>query len=356
MDLTHHLETARLYHEMIREGRFLLHNPYLLAGQQYTFTYGIPFYAVAGVLWFVFDRFTIDLIMCLITLLSFVIIRRMVHKVGYQAMALALLWGFVIPDSYIAYCANGLLWLTAYLYGKGKRYYQVPLALACLTHPFSVIVGFYYAYRERKLLILIGMFLVYHFIIAFMFVSQGNSVLPNIINTLVARVAIALFPVLLQEEIHKKIIKAVGLALVGLVCLSNVVLFALVEPMQLHGYYEGYQTLFNAFPHISGTMRVVDYDYLPSAYYFHQKGLTIATGSFFEGWIVQTRRKWDDEGEYRQYLDDHHIDYVLVCEACGAVFPGAHPSEKTILSARYPAVWKNEYYMLYRVPGKEAAL
>jgi hypothetical protein len=126
--------------------------------------------------------------------------------------------------------------------------------------------------------------------------------------------------------------------------------------MQVYGYYEGYQRLFNAFPNISGTMRVVDYDYLPSAYYFHAKGLTIATGSFFEGWIVQTRRKWDDEREYQQYLDDHHIDYVLVCEACGAVFPGAHSSEKAILSAHYPAVWENEYYMLYRVPGKEAAL
>jgi hypothetical protein len=356
MDLTHHLETARLYHEMIREGRFILHNPYLLAGQQYTFTYGIPFYAVAGLLWFVFDRFTIDLIMCLITLLSFAIIRRMIHNLGYQAMALVMLWGFVIPDSYIAYCANGCLWLTAYLYGNGKRSYQVPLALACLTHPFSVIVGFYYAYRERRLLILIGMFLVYYLIISFMFVSQGHMVLPNIINTLVARVAIALVPVLLQEDMHKKIIKAAGVALVGLVCLSNAVLFALTEPMQVRGYYEGYQRLFNAFPHISGTMRVVDYDYLPSAYYFHEKGLTITTGSFFEGWILQTRSTWNDEREYQQYLDDHHIDYVLVCKACGAVFPGAHPSEKAILSSRYPAVWENEYYLLYRVQGKEAAL
>ena len=338
MDLTHHLETARLYHEMIREGRFILQSPYLLEGQQYTFTYGIPFYAVAGLLWFVFDRFTIDLIMFLITLLSFAILRRMINKVGYQAMALAMLWGFVIPDSYIAYCANGLLWLTAYLYGKGKRYYQIPLALACLTHPFSVIVGFYYAYRERRLLILIGMFLVYHLIISFLFVSQGHMVLPNIINTMVARVVIALVPVLLQEAMYKKITKAVSLALVGLVCLSNVVLFTLVEPMQVYGYYEAYQRLFNAFPHISGTMRVVDYDYLPSAYYFHEEGLTITTGSFFEGWIVQTRTKWDYEREYQQYLDDHDIDYVLVCKACGAVFPGAHPSETAILSARYPAV------------------
>lgn len=42
IDLTHHLETSRVYHEMIAQGVILLRNPYLLAGQQATFTYGIP--------------------------------------------------------------------------------------------------------------------------------------------------------------------------------------------------------------------------------------------------------------------------------------------------------------------------
>ena len=37
-------------------------------------------------------------------------------------------------------------------------------------------------------------------------------------------------------------------------------------------------------------------------------------------------------------------------------FCPTHPSEKAILSSRYPAVWENEYYMLYRVQGEEAAL
>ncbi|KPJ61727.1 MAG: hypothetical protein AMJ42_01035 [Deltaproteobacteria bacterium DG_8] len=349
IDLTHHLETSRVYHEMIAQGRVLLKNPYLLAGQQSTFTYGIPFYTVAGILWYLTGRFTIDFLMFLTSLLSFFVVRRVIKDVGYQTMALVLLWGFVVPDSYIAYSANFFLWLTAYLYLEGKRHYHIPLAIACLTHPFSVAVGLYYAYKEKKNIILIGIFLLYHLIITFVFTSQEGIVLPNIINTLIARVAIGIFPVLLYENLSKKIIRIVSVGLVVLVSISNGVLFLLIEPMQIRGFYEEYQTLFKTFPSISGNMRAVDYDYLPSAYYFHRKGLTINTGSFFESWIPHTRRKWESAKEYQQHLEEHHIDYVLICKRCGTVFPGAHPTEKAILSSHYPTIWKNQYYKLYRI-------
>jgi len=339
---------------MMVEGRFLLKNPYLLAGQQSTITYGIPFYAIGGILWFLFERFTIDLLMCLTTLFSFLVIRRIQPSVGYLTMALILLWGFIIPDSYIAYCANFFLWLTAYLYLKGKRYYQIPLAIACFTHPFSIVVGLYYVYRDRKNAILMGIFLLYYLIISFMFTSQGSLVLPNIINTLVARVAIGLFPILLHEDFSKKIIRIASISLVTLVSISNVVLFLLVEPMQIRGFYEEYKTLFNDLPTISGNMRVVDYNYLPSAYYFHKRGLTVNTGSFFESWILPTRRKWNGVREYQQYIKSHHIDYVLTCKECGAVFPGVHPTEKALLSSHYPLIGENHYYSLYRTQaGRE---
>jgi len=349
IDLTHHLETARMYNEMMVEGRFLLKNPYLLAGQQSTITYGIPFYTIGGILWFLFGRFTIDLLMCLTTVFSFFVIRRITCNAGYQTMALISIWGFIIPNSYIAYCANFFLWLTAYLYLKGKRYYQIPLAIACFTHPFSIVVGLYYAYKERKNILLIGIFLFYYLIITFIFTSQGSMVLPNAINTLVARVAIGLFPILLHEDFSKKIIRIASISLVTLVSISNVVLFLLVEPMQIRGFYEGYQTLFEDFPNISGNMRVVDYDYLPSAYYFHKRGLAVNTGSFFESWIHQTRRKWAGAKEYQQHMERHLIGYVLTCKKCGAIFPGVHPTEKAILSSGYPLIWENQYYNLYRI-------
>lgn len=353
IDLTHHLETSRVYHEMIAQGRVILKSPYLLAGQQSTFIYGIPFYTVAGILWFLFGKFTIDFLMFLTSLLSFFVMRRVVKNVSHQTMALVLLWGFVIPDSYIAYSANFFLWLTAYLYLEGGRRYQIPLAIACLTHPFSIAVGLYYAYKERKNVVLIGIFLLYHLIITFVFASQGSMVLPNIINTFIARVAIGIFPVLLHENLSKKIIRIVSVSLVVLVSLSNIILFLLVEPMQIRGFYEEYQMLYKTFPNISGNMRVIDYDYLPSAYYFHKKVLTINTGSFFESWIPQTRRKWESAQEYQQYLEEHHIDYVLICKKCGTIFPGAHPTEKALLSQHYPTIWENQYYKLYCISNGE---
>ena len=276
------------------------------------------------------------------------LIKKILSNVGYLTIALILLWGFIIPDSYIAYCANLFLWLTAYLYLQGKRYYQIPLVIACFTHPFALVVGLYYVYRDRKNGILIGVFLLYYFIISFIFTDQGCVPLPNIINTLLARVAIGIFPILLHEKIRRIILTALNVSLVVLVTISNIILFLIIEPMQIRGFYEEYKTLFKDLPTISGNMRVVDYNYLPSAYYFHKRGLTINTGSFFESWILPTRREWNDLQEYQQYIMSNHIDYVLTCKECGAVFPGVHPTEKAILSSGYPLIGENHYYSLYK--------
>ena len=178
--------------------------------------------------------------------------------------------------------------------------------------------------------------------------------LPNVINTLIARVAIGIFPVMLHENIKRKIITTVSVSLVVLVAISNIVLLLLVEPMQIRGFYEDYKTLFKDLPPIAGNMRVVDYNYLPSAYYFHKSGLTINTGSFFESWIPPTRRKWKDIQEYQQHIKRHHIDYVLTCKECGAVFPGVHPTEKALLSSHYPLIGENQYYSLYRTQATGA--
>ncbi len=78
VDLTHHLETSRLYHEMIIQGTVLFKNPYLMAGQQPTFTYGIPFYIIAGVLWSLFGIFNIYVMMFINTFFSFLVMRNIV--------------------------------------------------------------------------------------------------------------------------------------------------------------------------------------------------------------------------------------------------------------------------------------
>ena len=91
VDLTHHLETSRLYHEMIIQGTVLFKNPYLMAGQQPTFTYGIPFYIIAGVLWSLFGRFTIDVLMFLTTFFSFLVMRKMVKDENSQTMCCSFL-------------------------------------------------------------------------------------------------------------------------------------------------------------------------------------------------------------------------------------------------------------------------
>ena len=61
-------------------------------------------------------------------------------------------------------------------------------------------------------------------------------------------------PIILQENIRRKIVRVTSISLVALVSISNAVLFILVEPMQIRGFYEEYQILYNTFPNISGNI------------------------------------------------------------------------------------------------------
>jgi hypothetical protein len=252
-----------------------------------------------------------------------------------------------IPDAYVASLANVLLWLTAYMFIKGKKYYQIPLIISCLSHPFSIIVGLYYAYKEKKNIVIILIATLYYIAISSIFTIQGNIVLPNLLPTMLARVFIGLYPILFYERFRQKIVAASSaLFIIGMI-LSNTLQFIIIEPHQISGLYEDYQSLFKEFPRIKGNMRVVDYNYLPSAYYFHQRDLTINTGSFFESWIYNTRRNWDSMDEYESYLKDNNISHVLLCKKCGSIFPGVNQLEKEVLSEKHKLLWENEHYELY---------
>ncbi len=361
VDLTHHLEASRLYHEMIAQGIVYLKSPYLLAGEQLTITYGSAYYLLAGLLWYVFERFTVDALIIISTLLSFLIIVKMTDSLRYRLIALLFISAMSIPDAYVACLANLFLWLAAYMFKKGKKYYQVPLIIGCLSHPFSIIVGLYYAYKDKRNIIIIVIAAAYFLAIATIFTSQGNIILPNIfLIALLGRAFIGLYPILLNQKLHQKVVSwSIALVAVGVIP-CNAVQFLIIEPNQVHGFYDNYRSLFKNFPNIKGNMRAVDYNYLPSAYYFHQKGLTINTGSFFESWVHNTRRDWKSVEEYERNLKDNNISHILICKKCGTgslapvqkqAFlvgdPGVNPLEKKVLAERHKLIWENEYYKLY---------
>lgn len=351
IDLTHHLEASRLYHEMITNRVIFLNNPYLLAGEQLTIVYGSIFYLLAGIVWFFFERFTLDILSTVSILLSFLLIVNLTERLGYRLIALLFLSAMSIPDAYVANFANLLLWLTAYMFIKGKKYYQVPLVISCLSHPFSIIVGLYYAYKDRKNIVIIVISTLYFIAIGAIFTFQGNIVLPNVLIAVIGRAFIGLYPILFYEKFSQRIMaRSIMIIAIGVIP-CNILQFVLIEPYQMRGFYEGYHSLFKGFPTIKGNMRVVDYNYLPSAYYFHQEGLTINTGSFFESWIYNTRKNWDSVEEYENYLKDNNISYVLICKKCGSIFPGVNQLEQDVLLERHKLIWENDYYKLYLREG-----
>jgi len=280
-------------------------------------------------------------------LVSFLIIINFTEKSRYRLIALLFISAMSIPDAYVASFSNLLLWLTAYMFMKGKKYYQIPLIISCLSHPFSIIVGLYYAYKDKKNIVIIVISTLYFIAISVIFTIQGNIVLPNLLPTMIARVFIGVYPILFYERFSKKIVALSSVLFTIGIILSNTLQFVIIEPSQISGFYEGYRGLFKDFPQIKGNIRVVDYNYLPSAFYFHQEGLTINTGSFFESWIYSTRRNWDSMEEYERFLKDKNISHILICKKCGSVFPGVNQLEKEVLLERHKLIWENEHYRLY---------
>ena len=62
-DLMHHLHHAWLYNQMLVKSEIITHDPGLLGGEQFVFTYGVPVYFFASLLYPLLSFLTVDFLM-----------------------------------------------------------------------------------------------------------------------------------------------------------------------------------------------------------------------------------------------------------------------------------------------------
>ncbi|MBN1923447.1 MAG: hypothetical protein JW791_01655 [Nanoarchaeota archaeon] len=367
-DLTHHAHNTWIYNKMISEQRLILLDPYLLKGQQLTFFYGIITYPLSGLLYLLFSNYTVDVFMAIITVIDFILLYKILGKnrVVFGVIILSLLF-HTIGDTLVAHFSNMLFWWGVYAYYKKKKFWQLPFILSALNHPFTLLVALYFGLKDKKLFCALLATLSYFIILSLIFSknSNFNIYLPAVF---IVRMLILLAPAAVKEDYFRnsknKIIKKVSSFLSCqitvyelILIISSLTLLTIVVCSSLFiitGHYFVLKSIddvssrfFEGFPEINGTLRIMDYYWLPFLIYDSQ-GFTSTSGSFRENNLVSlippTHIVEFEKNEYSDMIIKEGINYVLYCKECYT-----KSNEKDLLDSYYNLVWENDYYLLYEV-------
>lgn len=388
LDLTHHSHAAWLYNKMIIEQRFIAQDPYLLGGEQLTFTYGIIIYPITGLLWFIFQTFTVDIVMFILSILVFIILKKLIKKewiVG--VLTLSMLFN-TVGDTLVFYFSNVLFYFGILLYYKKIRFWQVPIVIACINHPLTLIPSIYFVLKDSKLFAVFGT-IVSYFIIISLFFSQTSKIPIYLPLVFIVRVLLLIIPIVLIEDVftkfyeviyslHKKVISSTDIKiikkvskqivkhskknissikkfvnlkiplpyvifLIGFVCFLTATITLSFTGANYRTYFISTTELFDNFPNITGNMRVIDYLWLPSLM-FSNDNITFSDGSFRENNNINFASNYWTNESYYNFILDKSFDYILVCKLCNPP-----TNEFDILNDNFELFWENEYYYLYEI-------
>ncbi len=365
LDLTHHSHNAWLYNSMILEGRFLLQDPYLLNGQQLTFVYGIIVYPIAGLLWFIFNYYTVEVLMLLITLIDFILLRKMLKNnvwVGFLLLSLIL---HTIGDTLVAHFSIMLFWLGTLLYYKKKRIWQIPIILSCINHPIMIVPSIFYMIKDKKMIPILSIIFLY-FAGLSAFFAQSSSLTYYLPFIFLFRVLISLGPIFVLEDSFKKYnhklfnwvrdflsykvtiyqVILISMAIILIVQNSVITIGLQVGTFLLtHSLTQVRQDFFEDFPDINGTLRIVDYHWLPSVV-LNNENIVSTEGSFRENNNIKLefqRFYWTNDS-YAEFVNENNFDYIMICKKCTPP-----TNENEFLELYYNLFWENEYYSIYSI-------
>ncbi|MBN1924150.1 MAG: hypothetical protein JW791_05355 [Nanoarchaeota archaeon] len=355
LDFTHHAHNGWLYYQMIKEGRYMSQDPYF--GSQITYAYGIPAYALAGLLWFFFDIHSISVIQALMLIITYIILIKWFKQDRWVSCLIFLNYFFTIFDAYPAHFSNFLFWIASYAYYNKKNWWPVALLISAFNHPYTLISSLFFVVKVPALVIPEALILSFYIIASKVF-TQGIFIPIYTIFMGVARVVLNLLPILILTAHNKinikdyKIVRDITqykitiptLLIILLICipiLITLTIYVLVfQPTNVVDF-----TMFEGIPVINGTLRVVDYLYLPSVFVLPYQGYNLEAGSFRENnpqHMVKTY--WDTVQDYDDFLTGKNISYVLFCKMCNP-----QSNEKEMLEENHILVWQNDYYSMFSI-------
>jgi len=343
---------------MIESWDFLTENPYF--GSQITYAYGVPAYALSGLLWFIFSIHSINILEGVTIIVNYIILRKWFKDRKddkWISVLMVLNIFFTIFDAYVAAFSNCLFWLACYGFFEKKKWWPVPLLIAAFNHPYVLISSLFFVVQEPILLLPFSIIFSYFIIASEVFTNQLFLPVYTIFMG-IGRIIVNYLPILIMASHsrikfnHFKIVEVFSKIKVTMpVLLVTLLIFAAFEgvvaiyTLVLQPTNAVHFTMFEGIPNVNGTLRVVDYLYLPSVFVLPYEGFVLQAGSFRENNPQHmVKLLWDNESDYQNFVDNGNFSYVLFCKMCNP-----QSNEFEILQNYYDLVWDNDYYYLYNV-------
>jgi hypothetical protein len=260
-------------------------------------------------------------------------------------------------DAYVAAFSNCLFWLASYGYFNKKVWWPIPLIVAAFNHPYVLIASLFFAVKSPYLVIPLSAIMTYFLIATELFTQETFFPIYTIFMGF-ARIIANVMPIMVFASKKKakfrdfKLFSFISNVKMKMPTLFAVLLILVPTFVTVAIYVLVYQpdnvvdfTMFEGIPVVNGTVRVVDYLYLPSVYILPYSGFTLEAGSFRENnpqHMVKTT--WENATQYISFLAETNISYVLFCVMCNP-----QSNEKEMLDNYSTLIWENDYYALYDV-------
>jgi hypothetical protein len=334
---------------MMVENTILLKDPYLLDGEQYSFIYGVTGYLISAVFYPFFTYLTIDALMFLLSIINLVLLSKLIKKNNLTfIIVLFSILTFPLQDSYIIYLSLTLFWVALVMY-KNKRNWKIPLFIACFNHPVTLIPSLYFLFKDKRgWLIISAPIIVYYVISSFLFSSSLVFHISYFVN-IILRAIIFLSPILVEKNINfiKKVFKHPSqfimkstLVVITLLIIFNETNFNLLtlphKELLTNDVSEGFQL-------INGSIRVVDYAFLPAVYHFPKNNIILGVGAYRENNPINNYHQlYRTLNDYKEGVEVY--DYVLHCKYCNPPV-----NDKLYLDEYFNKVGENDYYFLYNL-------
>ncbi len=355
---------------MIYEGKVILKDPYLLGGNQITYNYGLFSYLLSGALYKWFGIYTIDIITTLLVIVLIVIIDKIIKNDPItKSLIILSLTIFTIPDSYVALFSLTFLWISFYLANKKKRWWILPMLIACINHPVAIVPSLYFILKDRNTIFIFGAISAYFAAIIYLMSTNntniglgyammtilriGTMILPIIINNKMLNDVILKIKSTIKNKEAINILDEIFYSRINIVRMLAIVVtlsffVATANQIAMLNRLDEYKLVFTdvaeGFPtNLNGSIKVVDYFLMPGVYYFPLHNITIADGSYRENSHTKIPSiVYSSKEEYEKEVERY--DYVLICKYC---IPATN--DRYFLDKYYTLVWNNTYYDLYKI-------
>jgi hypothetical protein len=306
---------------------------------------------------FFFGLQSLNILQGIIVIINYIVLIKLFKSEKWVCVLTVLNLFFTFYDAYVAAFSNCLFWITIYGHHKKKKWWPIPLLIAAYNHPYVLISSIYFAIKNPSLIIPESLILTWFMIATAAFSSDTFFPIYTIFMGL-ARIVMNLLPILLLTKLGKandnefKILRdlmkyhvsfptlLISLMILGLLAVNLTIYTLVMQPSN-----EVDLSMFEGIPNVDGTVRVVDYLYLPSVYVLPYQGFTLDAGSFRENNPQHMiKLLWDNSTDYLNAMHESNITYVLFCKMCNP-----QSNEKEILENNFSLIWENEYYYLYNV-------